>query len=165
MTTKNKTEILHKEIDLIQNCITRMASNSFLIKGWYFTLILGFFVFGYEKIPINIVILISFIITIIFWILDTFFLQLERKYREKYNWVIQNRKFSNKFFYNLNPNKGRIQSGYTSTKFLKVFFSKTLLFSYGTVAIILLITLLILNADKIFKILNIIFYYMKNFLI
>ncbi|MGL4863111.1 MAG: hypothetical protein ACRC4T_08335 [Cetobacterium sp.] len=165
MTPNNKTEILHKEIDLIQNCIIRMASNSFLIKGWYFTLILGFIVFGYEKIPINIVLLISFIITIIFWILDTFFLQLERKYREKYNWIIQNRKFSNKFFYNLDPNKGRIQSNHTSTKFLKVFFSKTLLFSYGTVVIISLITLLILNIDKIFKILNIIFCYIKKIFI
>ena len=26
-------EKLHKELDLIQNCITRMANNSFMIKG------------------------------------------------------------------------------------------------------------------------------------
>ena len=25
---------LHKEIDLIQNCINRMANNSFILKGW-----------------------------------------------------------------------------------------------------------------------------------
>ena len=28
------TEIIHKEIDLIQSCISRMANNSFLLKGW-----------------------------------------------------------------------------------------------------------------------------------
>lgn len=32
-------EILLKEIDLIQNCIKRMASNSFLLKGWFITLL------------------------------------------------------------------------------------------------------------------------------
>ena len=28
-------EEIHKEIDLIQSCITRMAQNSFMIKGWF----------------------------------------------------------------------------------------------------------------------------------
>ena len=28
-------EEIHKEIDLIQSCITRMAQNSFTIKGWF----------------------------------------------------------------------------------------------------------------------------------
>ena len=32
-------EILHKEIDLIQGVINRMANNSFLLKGWLVTLI------------------------------------------------------------------------------------------------------------------------------
>ena len=35
----NKQTILHKEIDLIQDCIKRMANNSFLIKGWTVSLI------------------------------------------------------------------------------------------------------------------------------
>lgn len=28
-------EEIHKEIDLIQACISRMAQNSFMIKGWF----------------------------------------------------------------------------------------------------------------------------------
>ena len=28
-------EEIHKEIDLIQSCITRMAQNSFMVKGWF----------------------------------------------------------------------------------------------------------------------------------
>ena len=32
-------ENLHKEIDLIQECIKRMASNSFLLKGWTISLV------------------------------------------------------------------------------------------------------------------------------
>ena len=34
-----KLEILHKEIDLIQAVITRMAQNSFYMKGWCITLV------------------------------------------------------------------------------------------------------------------------------
>ena len=31
--------IMDKEIDLIQGCISRMAQNSFIIKGWAITLV------------------------------------------------------------------------------------------------------------------------------
>ena len=36
---ENNIEVIHKEIDLIQNCISRMAQNSFLIKGWALTVV------------------------------------------------------------------------------------------------------------------------------
>ena len=32
---KISIEEIHKEIDLLQSCITRMAQNSFMIKGWF----------------------------------------------------------------------------------------------------------------------------------
>lgn len=32
-------EILHKEIDIIQECIKRMADCSFKLKGWYISLV------------------------------------------------------------------------------------------------------------------------------
>ena len=32
-------EILHKEIDIIQECIERMADCSFKLKGWYISLV------------------------------------------------------------------------------------------------------------------------------
>ena len=34
-------EEIHKEIDLIQSCITRMAQNSFMIKGWFVSIYAG----------------------------------------------------------------------------------------------------------------------------
>lgn len=40
---KQYTEILHKEIDLIQSCIERMSRNSFSCKGWNLTLQAGIF--------------------------------------------------------------------------------------------------------------------------
>ena len=40
MGEKKKIQIeeIHKEIDLIQSCITRMAQNSFMVKGWFVSL-------------------------------------------------------------------------------------------------------------------------------
>lgn len=40
---QNINEILYKEIDLIQSCITRMANNSFSCKSRNLTLIAGTF--------------------------------------------------------------------------------------------------------------------------
>ena len=38
-------EIKSKHIDLAQSIITRMAQNSFVIKGWMITIVVGLFVF------------------------------------------------------------------------------------------------------------------------
>ena len=45
-----ENENLHKEIDLIQACINRMAKNSFSCKGWNLTLIVGVFTLVSEDI-------------------------------------------------------------------------------------------------------------------
>lgn len=61
-TQDNKlTEMaIHKELDLIQGCISRMGHNSFLVKGWaltLFTFFIGFTqkrqckYFGFRCIP------------------------------------------------------------------------------------------------------------------
>lgn len=145
MSITNLTDILHKEIDIIQNCINRMASNSFLIKGWFITLILGLITFGYEKLNFKLLITISLIITILCWISDAFFLQLEKKYIKKYNWIIKNRSTALDFQYNLNPNESRMWDNDDGIKieFLKIFLSKTLVFLYGTIALILIVILLV----------------------
>jgi len=38
-TQEISSEVIHKELDLIQACITRMAQNSFIIKGWFVSLV------------------------------------------------------------------------------------------------------------------------------
>ena len=37
--------VIHKELDLIQGCISRMAHNGFIVKGWAILLISGVFTF------------------------------------------------------------------------------------------------------------------------
>ena len=35
ITKEITVDEMHKEIDLLQSCIYRMAKNSFMIKGWF----------------------------------------------------------------------------------------------------------------------------------
>lgn len=73
-----------KHLEFIQDAISRMNSNSFQMKSWVLvivTALLGSFANTGNK---NFVLLAIFP-TIIFWFLDTYYLQLERKFRGVYN--------------------------------------------------------------------------------
>src|SRR3989338_1576736 len=96
--------ILHKEIDLIQSCISRMAHNSFLIKGWALTLITVVLALTEKSIDPIYLCLVIFIPLLSFWYLDAFFLQTEKMYRKMYEWVLQSRpKGELEYLYDLNP--------------------------------------------------------------
>ena len=98
-----QNEILIKEIDLIQSCINRMAQNSFVVKGWTITLVAVVLALLPEKVDMQMLSIIGVIATLCFWYLDAFFLKMERLYRWKYEWVIEKRTNSDKFYYDLNP--------------------------------------------------------------
>ncbi len=96
-TTTNRipTEVIHKEIDLIESCITRMAQNSFLIKGWYITLLAAVIALFPKSENVTIIVYIISIISVAFWWLNAFFLYTERKYRDFYEHVIAIRQEGN----------------------------------------------------------------------
>jgi len=75
-----------KHLEFIQNIITRMNSNSFLIKGWCTTLVSALFALASKDANINYV-LISYVVFPIFWLLDGFFIAKERQYRDLYKEV------------------------------------------------------------------------------
>lgn len=75
-----------KHLEFIQNVISRMNSNSFMIKGWCVTLVSALFALAAKDSEIRFAVIAYFIIPM-FWILDGFFLATERKYRELYNKV------------------------------------------------------------------------------
>lgn len=75
-----------KHLEFIQNVISRMNTNSFFIKGWTITLISALFALASKDANINYV-LISYLIIPIFWILDGFFISIERQYRALYKKV------------------------------------------------------------------------------
>jgi len=99
---ENKT-ILEKEIDLIQACISRMAQNSFIVKGWLITLVTVILALLPDKVDAKILCGVVIVATLCFWYLDAYFLRLERLYRWKYEWVITNRGNSLSYLYDLNP--------------------------------------------------------------
>lgn len=76
-----------KYLEMIQNIISRMASNSFLLKGWMISLLVAIFTFTKNKIENNCLLLMSIFIISIFYFLDSYYLQLECKYRNLYNKV------------------------------------------------------------------------------
>lgn len=144
-------EEFHKEIDLIQSCITRMSQNSFLIKGLAFTLATAFFAFTVDKLDIYILCSTGIFVFLMFWYLDAFFLQVEMLYRFKYEWVIEERPKGNReYMYELNPYQSKMRLLKKVPTVVSVMFSssRTLLLFYGS-PILLCIIVVILRATCI----------------
>ncbi len=88
MSTKDSIDNNYLEyFKIIQNTISRMAQNSFLIKAWSITIIAGISVLTFSFIS-SLVFTILIGVLIIFWILDTYYLRLERLYRMLYEDVV-----------------------------------------------------------------------------
>lgn len=77
-----------KHLEMIQSIITRMSTNSFALKGWAVTLIVGIFVFCSKDVD-KLYFLSAFIPTIFFGVLDAFYLKQERQFRNLYETVRQ----------------------------------------------------------------------------
>lgn len=75
-----------KYLEMIQNIINRMGSNSFRLKELTVTLMAGIFVL-FDKRAEFMFCIVACIPIITFWILDSYYLSRERLYRELYNKV------------------------------------------------------------------------------
>lgn len=81
-------ESKQKHLEFIQNSITRMNTNSFLIKGWTVTIVSAILAI-YVIIKDGDFILFGIFPIVIFWFLDTCYLTQERKFRGLYNDVAE----------------------------------------------------------------------------
>lgn len=77
-----------KNLEMIQAIITRMAQNSFMIKGWALTLVVAMFAFVPKTAGLFVPIVIVPIL--LFALLDAYYLQLERRYRKLYD-IVRNK--------------------------------------------------------------------------
>ena len=75
-----------KHLEFIQSAITRMANNSFLLKGWTVTLIGGLLALTFKQIDRRYLFL-SGSTALMFWSLDSYYLSQERKFIDLYNSV------------------------------------------------------------------------------
>lgn len=118
-----------RHLEMIQNVIHRMASNSFTLKGWTVTLI-GIIGAITLKTADEKAFALLFIPLIAFWFLDAYYLKLERSYRVLYNKIVSGI---------LEPNFSMDITEITETDYCNCLFSVTELFFYLPLGILLII--------------------------
>ena len=72
-----------KHMDYVQAVITRLANNSFLMKGWALTLSSALLGFAVTQKQAGLA-LTALVPAMAFWALDTYYLRLERAFRNMY---------------------------------------------------------------------------------
>ncbi len=132
-----------KHLEMIQGVINRMASNSFLLKGWSVTLISALFALA-AKDTNQFFIYLAYFPCVAFWSLDGYFLWQERMYRKLYNEVAAKSEDSIDFNLNAIKFKDDVDSWFSTC------FSVTLRMFHGVIfGIIVLIMAVIISTGSI----------------
>ncbi|MDD3685668.1 MAG: hypothetical protein PHE56_02760 [Bacteroidales bacterium] len=127
-----------KHLEFIQNVITRMNTNSFLIKGWTITIVSALFALAAKDSNSNFV-TVSYIAIPVFWILDGFFIAVERRFRDLYAEVAKKAEDAIDFKMDTSEfNKG-------DRTWIAGIFSKTLLPFYGISVVTTLIIMFLIK--------------------
>ncbi|MDR0966383.1 MAG: hypothetical protein LBM75_07785 [Myxococcales bacterium] len=127
-----------KHLEFIQGVITRMGANSFQMKGWAITIfsaLLALFA-GSSGDSRQLFLFAAAIETIIFWFLDAYYLQQERKFRGVYDDVA-----------GLSINKSVVRlfempiQRYTGGKYFywRVFFSHSVVWLYASMIVLAIV--------------------------
>ena len=111
-------------LEMLQEIISRMGKNSFALKGWSVGIMIAIYAFAGQSS--NKAVIITLIPLIVFWILDTYYLSLERKFRILYDEV--RIKEDKDIDYSMNFNNIKIKIGdVKKVSFIKIMFSKSIL--------------------------------------
>jgi hypothetical protein len=119
-----------KHLEFIQAAINRMASSSFLLKGWTVTLVGGLLALTFKEIDRR-YLLIALLVIGLFWLLDSYYLARERGFIGLYE--------------DVRKKNGDIDFSMDATKFapraswMRSALSRTLLLFYGGLTVILLL--------------------------
>lgn len=125
-----------KHLEMIQSIISRMASNSFALKGWGVTLVAGIFALS-SKDADKMYFLIAYVPILVFRGLDAFYLRQERLYRALYDDV----RHGNKDEISFSMNTSNVENG--KTVFCSCLFSVTQLWFYLPLALLLTVIIII----------------------
>ncbi|MFJ3386372.1 hypothetical protein [Lysinibacillus sp. NPDC086135] len=147
MSDSDKQILLHKELDLIQSCINRMAQNSFTIKGWYFALIIVISAWKFNN-PLfyGCTLLVA---TVIFYVLNLQFYIYERRFREVYSKRLKLRCEDDNYIdelYSLKPGTEHFSCNLFFKKY--VLKNKMLVFMYFGICILLVTSNLLMNIEQ-----------------
>lgn len=130
-----------KHLEFIQNIVTRLNTNSFQIKGIAITIVVALLAIYASTLKLDFI-LIPILPTTIFWFLDAYYLQQERKFRGLYNdvaGVSENPKNIKQFEMRPDLYKGG------KYNYICVLFSKTIWTIYIPIMVILLAIYYYLN--------------------
>ena len=132
---------MHKEIDLLQSCIDRMAKNSFMIKGWFVSIYAVILALLPEKVDVMLLCVVLIVVNMLFWYLDGVYLRDEKIYRRIYQWVVEARKQNDReLMYQLELNLYKNKIG-TMDSVGKIMLSKSLFIFYAIPLAVLLVVM------------------------
>lgn len=100
-----------KHLEFIQNNISRMNQCSFQIKGWMITVVTALLALYAASVNIengtgnNVFLIVAIIPVLVFWMLDSYYLAQERKFRALYDDVAGDAEIKN-FSMNLSKYSG-----------------------------------------------------------
>lgn len=124
-------------LGFIQGIVTRMGTNSFLLKGWSVTLVAAMFALAVKDADKRFM-LLSYFPVFVFWVLDGFFLHQEKLFRKLYEEVATGRLSSDVLSLNTSAVRTNVPS------ILSVICSKTLLLFHGAIVLIVVFSMLFL---------------------
>lgn len=119
-----------RHLEMIQAVITRLSSNSFLIKGWTVALLAGLFALAAKDANQHFT-AVAYFPLLAFWFLDAYFLRAEWRYRGLFNHVRKLEDANIDFLMDAD--------GYDNRGVVESLISKTLLWFYSPLAGVILL--------------------------
>lgn len=130
-----------KHLEMLQNIIDRMAGNSFSLKGWSVVLVSALFALAASDSNTYFVYL-AYLPSMMFWILDGYFLWQERLFRKLYDRVRTASESEIDFSMDTSSVRGEVSS------WIGTMFSRTLLIYHGTIlGAVVVITVITLSSN------------------
>lgn len=129
------TESVLKHLEFIQSIISRLNNNSFLVKGWSITIASALFVLS-DKQADRIFLLVPFFTIPSFWLLDGYYLGVERKFRDLFDQV-RSQPHANEADFNMKI------SSVTFLEYAAAASSSTVIFFHGVLLLICIFILFI----------------------
>ena len=139
----NACEKKMKHLEMVEGIIERMGNNSFQLKGWAVTLVSIIGALSAQGSDRRFF-LLSFLPLAAFWLLDSFYLQKERKYRILYKNI--SIKEESNIDFNMDT-RNIVMSGKEASRicYFKCLFSITEVLFYGVIVVAVLVLAFILK--------------------
>jgi hypothetical protein len=131
-------ELTIKHLEMIQSVISRLSTDSFLMKGWALTVTGAFYGFAVQNLNWRVA-TVGLLPVIAFWFLDAYFLSRERMYRVMYEAVRSGDRRIKPLSMDYRPFVGHwryLPWRGDSASWWATFWSRTLLLLYGSLLVV-----------------------------